>query len=58
MPPYQPDIDWIIQNILGFVWLIGKNKTSYFLREILGKKVFGFLKVGGIVKKISKYSTR
>lgn len=38
--------------ILGFVWLIGKNRTTYFLKEILGKKVFKFLKVRSVVKKL------
>jgi hypothetical protein len=38
--------------ILGFVWLVGKNKTSYFLKEVLGKKIFKFLKVERVVKKL------
>jgi hypothetical protein len=38
--------------ILGFVWLAGKNKTLFFLKEVLGKKVFKLLKVERVVKKI------
>ncbi|HBA45781.1 hypothetical protein A2W67_01725 [Candidatus Nomurabacteria bacterium RIFCSPLOWO2_02_40_28] len=38
--------------ILGLVWLIGKNRTSYFFKEILGKKVFKFLRLGKLIKKI------
>jgi len=38
--------------ILGFVWLVGKNRTLYFLKEVLGKKIFEFLKVRRIIKKI------
>jgi hypothetical protein len=38
--------------VLGFVWLIGKNKTLYFLREILGKKIFKLLKIKKVVKEI------
>lgn len=38
--------------ILGFVWLVGKNKTTYFLKEVLGKKVFKFLKIRSVVKKL------
>ena len=36
--------------ILGFVWLLGKNRTSHFLKEILGKKIFKFLKIRNVVK--------
>ncbi|MBP9748112.1 MAG: hypothetical protein KBD17_00575 [Candidatus Pacebacteria bacterium] len=38
--------------ILGFVWLIGKYKTSHFLKDILGKKIFKFLKIKQVVKKL------
>lgn len=39
--------------VLGLVSLVGKNKTLYFLREILGKKFFKFLKIRNIgVKKV------
>lgn len=37
---------------LGFVWLIGKNRTIYFLREVLGKKIFKLLKIKKVVKEI------
>ena len=37
---------------LGFVWLIGKNRTLYFLREVLGKKIFKLLKIKKVVKEI------
>ena len=38
--------------ILGFVWLIGKNKSISFLRKILGKKIFKSLKIKEVVKDI------
>jgi hypothetical protein len=38
--------------VLGFIWLVGKNKTLYFFREILGKRIFKFLKIKKVIKKI------
>lgn len=38
--------------VLGLVWLIGKNKTLHFFREILGKKLFKFLKIKRVVEKV------
>jgi hypothetical protein len=38
--------------ILGFVWLIGKKRTMYFFKEVLSKKMFKFLKVRRVIKKI------
>ncbi len=38
--------------ILGFVWLIGKKRTLNFLHEVLNKKIFNFLKVKSIIKKL------
>ncbi len=38
--------------VLGFVWLIGKNKSISFLRKILGKKIFKSLKIKEVVKDI------
>ncbi len=38
--------------VLGFVWLIGKNKSLSFLRKILGKKIFKSLKIKEVVKDI------
>lgn len=38
--------------VLGFVWLIGKNKTMFFLKEVLGKKIFKLLKIKKAVKDI------
>jgi len=38
--------------ILGLVWLIGKNRTTYFFKEIMGKKVFKFLRLGKLIKKM------
>ncbi|MFA6257833.1 MAG: hypothetical protein WC671_02360 [Candidatus Paceibacterota bacterium] len=38
--------------ILGCIWLIGKKRTSYFLKEVLGKKIFNFLKIKILVKKL------
>ena len=38
--------------ILGLVWLVGKNRTSYFFKEIMGKKVFKFLRLGKLIKKM------
>ena len=38
--------------ILGLVWLIGKDKTIYFLREILGKKIFKRFRIKKVVNKI------
>jgi hypothetical protein len=38
--------------VLGFIWLIGKKRTSYFFKEILGKKLFNFLKIKSLVKKL------
>ena len=37
---------------IGFVWLMGKDRTLYFLREILGKKIFKSLKIKSIVRKV------
>jgi len=37
---------------LGFVWLIGKDKTLFFLKEVLGKKIFKLLKIKKVVKDI------
>ena len=37
---------------LGFVWLIGKDRTLYFLKEVLGKKIFKLLKIKKVVKEI------
>ena len=37
---------------LGLVWLIGKRRALYFLREILGKKIFKLLKIKKVVKEI------
>ncbi len=38
--------------VLGFVWLIGKDRSLYFLKEILGKKIFKLLKIKKVVKEI------
>lgn len=37
--------------VLGFIWLMGKNRTLFFLKKILGEKVFKFLKLEQIVEK-------
>lgn len=37
---------------LGFVWLIGKNRTLFFLKKVLGNKIFKLLKIDKIVKDI------
>ena len=37
---------------LGFVWLIGKNKTLFFLKKVLGSKIFKLLKIGKVIKEI------
>lgn len=38
--------------VLGFVWLIGEKKTISFLKKILSKKMFKFLKIKNIFEKI------
>lgn len=38
--------------VLGFVWLVGKNKTLLFLRKILGEKIFKSLKEKDILNKV------
>lgn len=38
--------------VLGFVWLIGEKKTLYFLKKILSKKTFKFLKIKRVIEKI------
>ncbi|MBU0998781.1 hypothetical protein KKG24_00510 [Patescibacteria group bacterium] len=38
--------------VLGFIWLMGKDRTSYFLKKILGEKVFGFLKLEQVIEKL------
>jgi len=38
--------------ILGFIWLIGEKRTTNFLRKILGGKIFKFLKIKSIIKKL------
>jgi hypothetical protein len=38
--------------ILGFILLIGKKRTSYFLKEVLSEKMFKFLKIKNLIKKL------
>jgi len=37
--------------ITGFVWLMGKDKTVYFLKKVLGEKGFKFFKIERIIEK-------
>ncbi len=37
--------------IVGFILLVGEKRTKYFLKEILGRKIFKFLQINKIVKK-------
>ncbi|MCM2338891.1 MAG: hypothetical protein NDI62_00315 [Burkholderiales bacterium] len=37
---------------LGFVWLVGKEKTLSFLRMALNKKIFRSLKIDKLIKDI------
>jgi chromate transport protein ChrA len=41
-----------ILAVLGFVWLIGKDRTLIFLKRILSKNIFKKLQIRNIVKKI------
>jgi uncharacterized membrane protein YbaN (DUF454 family) len=41
--------------IIGFIWLVGKNKTIHFTKEILGKKLFKSLKIKWAFEKVKKY---
>ena len=41
--------------IIGFIWLVGKNKTIHFIKEVLGKKLFKSLKIKGAFRKVQKY---
>jgi hypothetical protein len=38
--------------IFGFILLMGKTRTLYFFKEILGGRLFKFLKVKQLIKKI------
>ena len=38
--------------ILGLEWFIGKSKTLSFFKENLNKKVFRYLRLGAIIKKM------
>lgn len=38
--------------LLGFVWILGKNRTLNFFKGIFSRKMFKFLKIKSIVKKI------
>lgn len=38
--------------ILGFIWMIGAHKTSRFLKNILGPKIFKSLKLDKLIQKL------
>ena len=38
--------------IIGFVFIIGKDRTTLFLKESLSKEIFESLKIEQIIKKI------
>ena len=38
--------------VLGLVWLIGKRRALYFLREILGKRMFKLFRIKKVVDKM------
>ncbi|OGI81797.1 hypothetical protein A3I95_00685 [Candidatus Nomurabacteria bacterium RIFCSPLOWO2_02_FULL_44_12] len=38
--------------LLGFVWLMGKKRTSSFLNKVLSHKIFKFLRLERIIKKM------
>jgi len=38
--------------IIGLIWLLGEKRTLYFLKELLGKKLFNFLKIKKEIKKL------
>ncbi len=38
--------------ILGLIWLVGKRRTLYFLKEILGNKIFRRFRIKKVVDKI------
>lgn len=38
--------------MLGFIWIIGKNKTISFFKKHLTKKIFKSLKINRVVKKL------
>jgi len=40
--------------IIGFILLIGEKRTKHFLKEILGKKVFKYLKINKIIKRYNE----
>lgn len=42
--------------IVGFILLVGEKRTKHFLKEVLGKKIFKFLKINKIVKKYENRS--
>lgn len=38
--------------LIGLVWFLGKRKALSYLRHMLSKKTFAFLRIRDIVKKI------
>lgn len=38
--------------IVGFIWVLGKTKARHLLKKILGHRMFKFLKIQKLIKKI------
>lgn len=38
--------------VLGFIWIMGKERTLFFLKKVLGEKVFKSLKLEQVIEKL------